>query len=323
MVAWKATKLLNKLITGGPFWSIGWRLTGSAGLPDARQASFHVFSGGSESYLADPFPFHHRGRQYIFFEQFSYALDRGYISVAEVLRDGDISEPRIVLQEPHHLSYPHVFEHDGQIWMLPEAGASGNVDLYRATEFPFQWVREARLAEGLEAYDTTPLIHGGDVWFFTCLRAMKSSSWDMLGIFHADSLMGAWKPHTGNPMLIDAVLSRPAGAFIRDGDRTLRPTQDCARYYGRGLTFCRIDALDETTFEQTPVGRIVSGRFGCHTYNRDADLEVIDLWGRPGSGQDVTIRYRPLPSAVQPIVPVQHDMVFLAGEGERVADATD
>jgi hypothetical protein len=321
MVAWKATKLLNKLMTGGPFWSIGWRLSGSTSLLDTRHASFNVLSGRSRSYLADPFPFHHRGRQYIFFEQFSYAADRGCIAVAEVEREGGVSEPRIVLQEPHHLSYPHIFERDGQIWMLPEAGASGNVDLYRAAEFPFRWEREARLAAGIEAYDTTPLDHGDHLWFFTCLRAMKSSSWDMLALFHADGLTGAWTPHAGNPVMIDAVSSRPAGAFIRDGGRTLRPAQDCGRYYGRGLTLCRIDTLNETTFAQTAIGRIDSGRFGCHTYNRNAGLEVIDLWGRPGRRRSVTIRCCPLASAVDPILAPPEHAAFLRGDGrERVAD---
>jgi hypothetical protein len=67
-----------------------------------------------------------------------------------------------------------------------------------------------------------------------------------------------WTPHAENPVVIDARLGRPAGAFIRQDGCTLRPVQDCARSYGGGVTFCRLDALNDTAFAQNPVGRMVS-----------------------------------------------------------------
>lgn len=157
MVAWKAAKLLDRLTTGGSVWGIGWRFTGSASLIEGGDAPFRMLASDPRCYVADPFPFHHRGRDYIFLELYPYATNKGCIAVAEVGQHGVVGEPRIVLEEPHHLSYPFVFERDGRIWMLPEGGASGNVDLYEAVEFPWRWERVARLAEGLEIYDTTPI----------------------------------------------------------------------------------------------------------------------------------------------------------------------
>jgi hypothetical protein len=319
VATWKAAKLLDRLMTGGAAWGIGWRFAASSNLLDGNEASFRVFTGGSRSYLADPFPFRHQGRDYIFFEQYPYSTNRGCIAVVVAERDGTLGEPRIVLQESHHLSYPFVFERDGQIWMIPEAGESGNVDLYRAVDFPYRWEREARLAEGLEAYDATPLDRDDGVWFFTCLRSKKSTAWDILGLYHADKMTGTWRPHAHNPVLVDATLSRPAGAFIRDGARTLRPVQDCGRIYGGGVTLCRLDALTETTFEQTPVGRILCGPFGCHTYNRSAGLEVIDLFGKISRRREVTAVYHPLPT--RRLLPLAQDTVFTPGDGRKqVAD---
>jgi hypothetical protein len=296
MVAWKAAKLLDRLTTGGNIWGIGWRFTGSASLIEGGDAPFRMLASDPRSYVADPFPFRHHGRDYIFLELYPYATNKGCIAVVEVGQHGVIGEPRIVLEEPHHLSYPFVFERDGRILMLPEGGASGNVDLYEAVEFPWRWERVARLAEGIEIYDTTPLEREDGIWFFGSLRSHRSSTWDILGLYHAGGLTGAWTPHAGNPVLIDATLSRPAGAFIRVGDHTLRPVQNGGRSYGGGLTFCRLDALTETTFEQTPIGRICSGRFGCHTYNRSAGLEVIDLFGRLTGRQQVSASYWPISS---------------------------
>jgi hypothetical protein len=117
----------------------------------------------------------------------------------------------------------------------------------------------------------------------------------MLGLYHADNLAGSWIPHTANPVLIDAALSRPAGAFIRRNGCTLRPVQDCSRGYGGAVTLCQLDALGESEFAQTPVGRIRSGPFGCHTYNRRSGLEVIDVFGHVRSLQEVATSYEPIP----------------------------
>jgi hypothetical protein len=285
---------LDILARGGRTWGIGWRFDQSASLLDKGEAAFQVLTGGTHSYLADPFPFRHQGQDFIFVEQYLYSKNRGCIAVVAADRNGTVGAPQIVLEEPHHLSYPFVFEQDGQIWMIPESGAARNVCLYRAAEFPYRWTREACLIEGIESCDTTLLHHNGGFWFFVSPRLWKSTFWDVLSLYRAESLTGSWTPHAENPVLIDATLSRPAGSFIRRGGRTLRPVQDCARGYGSAVTFCQIDALGESEFAQTPVGRIRSGTFGCHTYNRRSGLEVIDLFGHIRGLRETTASYGPL-----------------------------
>ncbi|MER8693366.1 hypothetical protein NKI77_28990 [Mesorhizobium opportunistum] len=291
-VASKVIGRLDELARGGRMWGIGWRFDESASLLDKGEAAFRVFTGNTDSYLADPFPFRHQGQDFIFVEQYLYSKNRGCIAVVPVNRDGTAGECRIVVEEPHHLSYPFVFKQNGQIWMIPESGAARNVCLYRAVEFPYRWTREACLMEGIEGYDTTPLWHEGGFWFFVSPRLWRSTSWDALSLYHAESLTGSWTPHPANPVLLDAKLSRPAGAVIRHGGRTLRPVQDCARGYGGAVTFCQIEALSELKFAQTPIGRIWSGALGCHTYNRRSGLEVIDLFGHIRGLREVTTSYR-------------------------------
>ena len=293
-VAAKMARLLDMVTRGGRAWGVGWRIDESASLLDRGEGTFRVLNGGTDSYLADPFPFRHEGQDFIFVEQYLYSKNKGCIAVVTTDRNGAASAPQIVLEEPHHLSYPFVFEHAGQIWMIPESGAAGNVSLYRAEAFPYRWTREACLIEGIEGYDVTPLRHEGGFWFFVSPRLWRSSSWDVLSLYYADSLTGPWKPHAAKPVLIDAALSRPAGAIIRRDGRILRPVQDCARGYGGAVTFCRINELGASEFAQTPVGRIRSGPFGCHTYNRHSGLEVIDLFGQIRGLQEVTISYASL-----------------------------
>ncbi|MCP9630109.1 hypothetical protein NML43_23710 [Rhodopseudomonas palustris] len=299
VVAAKAIRLLGILAKGAKEWRIGWRGdSGRASLLDRGEAVFRVLTGGVASYLADPFPFRHRGRDFIFVEQYLHSKNKGCIAVVPMDEQGVAGPVEIVLEEPHHLSYPMVFEHAGQIWMIPEAGESGKVTLYRAESFPYGWRREADLASGTEDYDVTPLVDDAGIWFFAAERLWRSSSWDILNIYRADSLTGAWTSHSAGPVVIDAALSRPAGDFIRRNGQTLRPVQDCTRGYGCGLTFCRIDALDALDFAQTPVGRINAGAYGCHTYNRRGRIEVVDLFGRVPNSKEVTLSYEPLSAAL-------------------------
>ncbi len=151
----KAIRFLDMLARGGRTWAIGWRFDEAASLLDKGEAAFRVLTGATGSFLADPFPFRHLGQDFIFVEQYLSAKRRGCIAVVTVDRNGIATAPQIVLEEPHHLSYPFVFERDGQIWMIPESGAARDVSLYRAVEFPYRWTREACLIAGIEGYDTT------------------------------------------------------------------------------------------------------------------------------------------------------------------------
>ncbi|WP_338696893.1 hypothetical protein V5279_10045 [Bradyrhizobium sp. 26S5] len=301
-VASKAIRLLNIIAKGGKMWAVGWRRNEGTSLLDKGKAVFKVLAADADSYLADPFPFSHHGQDFIFVEQYSYRKKRGCIAVARVTPDGTTSAPRIVLEEPHHLSYPFVFERDGQIWMIPESGEASNVCLYRAIEFPYRWTREACPIDRVEAYDCTPLFRNGRSWFFVTPRRWRSSAWDVLEVYHAEGLTGTWVPHAANPILIDASLSRPAGAFIEHGGQILRPVQNCSRGYGDAITLCRIDALGPSEFAQTPVGVIRAASFGCHTYNRGSGLEVIDMFGRVRRLREVTASYEPLSPEVSAAV---------------------
>ncbi len=279
-LAHKMVRLLGIIARGGKNWAVAWRRAPSHTLLDQREAAFSLKSDDGRRYYADPFPFCHAGRNFVFVEEFPYATGRGCISVFEIDAAGNAGAARPVLEEAYHLSYPFVFECDGEVWMIPEAGEARGIYLYRAEEFPYKWRREACLISGIEAYDTTLMRHGGRFWLFACERAWRSSGWDILTLFHSDSLTGDWLPHARNPVLIDAALCRPGGAVFTHNGETLRPVQDCSQLYGGAIPLCRIDALGPAEFSQTVIGRIHCGALGCHTYNRNGGIEAIDVFGR-------------------------------------------
>ncbi|HLH94379.1 MAG TPA: hypothetical protein VKW08_04610 [Xanthobacteraceae bacterium] len=294
-LAWKSRRFLHKFLTGAKTWAVAWRFSGRDALVDGGNVRLSILPCDDQRYYADPFPYCHRGSHFIFLEEYRFESQRGCISVAGIGPDGP-SAPRPIIEEAHHLSYPFVFENDGQIWMMPESGAAGRIDVYRALQFPYVWRREGTLINGIAAYDATLHRHNGEFWIFACVARWNSSTWDNLSIFRAAELFGPWTPSATNPVLLDACASRPAGALFSLNGETFRPAQDCSRIYGGAITLCRVDHLTENAFDQSPAGRIQADALGCHTYNRHGELEVLDVFGAARGSRRVTISCTWLPT---------------------------
>ena len=110
-----------------------------SGLPSRLDdVAFRIIHPPKNRFYADPFLFEKNGRHFLFFEDYSYSSRKGVISCLELNDEHGSDQPVTVLERRYHLSYPFVFECDGEIYMLPETGENNCVELYRAPEFPFR-----------------------------------------------------------------------------------------------------------------------------------------------------------------------------------------
>ncbi len=136
------------------------------------------------------------------------------------------------------------------------------------------------LIPGRALHDAT-LIEKDGRWWLLANEERGGSSWDALVIFSGPSPFGPFEPHAVDPMLVDSRLARSAGPVIRDGERLIRPVQNCLGGYGRFLRFTEITQLDDHGFAQREIGRLLpqDGRDigGLHTYARSQRFEAIDL----------------------------------------------
>ena len=279
-LAAKARARLTELLGQAPNWSIAWRRgVSSAATLDICYQDFTRLQDDGRRFFADPFVLMRGDLAHVFCEEVPFATGRGLISHFTIDDRGNVSGPRPVLEQPYHLSYPFVFERDGEVWMIPESSAARTVELYRAERFPDRWTKQAILLDDVLADDSTLFETDGRLFLFAALRDWQASSCDALGLYRANSLTGPWHAHPANPVLLDPSAARPAGALFAHGRGIVRPAQDCSRGYGRSLAFCRIDRLDDEGFSQTVVARLASHGpvRGPHTYNRAGDVEVIDL----------------------------------------------
>ena len=246
-------------------------------------------------FYADPFLTKWQGRNYLFVEDYLFAERRGCISVMEIAKGGAISEAQRVLDLPYHLSYPFIFEHGGELFMIPETLAAGRIDLYRAAGGVTRWEFVKTLRENVDAVDTTLWIDEGCFYFFTNIAERGATVNDDLYLFHADDLLGDWKPHPWNPIVTDVRSSRGAGKLFRRNGKLMRPSQDCSVRYGYACQLSEIEILTTTEYRERPITRIepdwAQGLIGTHTINSNEDFEVIDgqVYGKryasvPGSG---------------------------------------
>jgi hypothetical protein len=199
------------------------------------------------SYVADPFLLRADGVWHMFFEVWNWRANKGEIGHATSEDGLEWRYHQVVLADEFHLSYPYVFEWEGERWLVPESFQAGGVRLYRADPFPSRWTLEATLLEAPYIVDASPFRFGERWWLF----AEASPDHDTLRLYQADDLRGPWSEHPRSPVVRgDPSRSRPGGRVLVDGGRVIRFAQDCSRVYGELVRAFEVTELTESTYEE-------------------------------------------------------------------------
>ena len=235
-----------------------------------------------DRFWADPFVLKRDDTYYIFIEELIYKENRGKISVIEMDEKGNHSKPEVVLETPYHLSYPHLIEDDGELYMLPETKGNNTIELYKCLDFPKTWKLEKIIFDNIAAVDSTIFKHDNKYWLFTNIRENKgASAYDELFLFYSDNLLADnWTPHPLNPIVSDVKTARPAGDIFMHNNRMYRPAQNCAKHYGYGMQIREIITLTEDDYKEEQVQSIypnwADDLVSTHTLNSSGKLTVID-----------------------------------------------
>jgi hypothetical protein len=260
-------------------------------VPDPSKAEWTLMPP-ADSFWADPFPIEKDGRVWILLEVLPFATWRGHLAAVELLPNGNHSAAQNIMLQDYHLSYPFLLEWQGELYMLPEAGVSRAVTLWRCEQFPDRWTKAATLLTDICFTDATIIEHNGLWWLFLTIGEEDGICLqDELYLYYADSLLGSWTRHPENPVKSDARNARPAGnLFHRDGV-LYRPAQDCATGYGKAVVLNRVDTLTTEQFSETPVARIDTnwreGNRCTHTLSRSENywavdgLRLLPKWWKP------------------------------------------
>lgn len=228
------------------FWSIGYMESDSpfdwtpskAKVVSPKNVSNDMFI------IADPFLFEFKNQRYLFFEAMKDGAEKAYIECAKFNHDQQKWDfLGSVMEEPFHLSYPQVFKHDNQVYMIPESKQAHSIALYRAVDFPMRWEQIKTIVDGKKLVDSS-IIEWNNHWYLFTSRKKR------LYLYHADSLTGEWQPHPKNPIR-RGNFSRCAGRILKLNDKLYRLAQD-QRGYGAGVYAFEVQTLSPTSYSETP-----------------------------------------------------------------------
>lgn len=186
-----------------------------------------------------------------------------------------------LLEDAIHTSYPFVFDYEGEQYVIPERSHAGRIDLYKLTGGRLDFVKT--LVENFAGLDATVVQHDGLWWMFaTDAQHLRHAA---LCVFYADTPLGPWTAHPGNPVKIDISSSRPAGRPFLHNGKLHRPGQDCAGRYGRAITINEVETLDKERFAERVTTTIeahdiagLSRHVGVHTLAHTDGWIAIDAY---------------------------------------------
>ncbi|MBA4301931.1 MAG: hypothetical protein C0433_17785 [Cyclobacterium sp.] len=234
----------------------------------------------SKTFWADPFPIKTADRTFAFLEEWDKKKKKGRISLWEKGK-----EPKAILEEPWHLSYPFLWKEKEQFYLIPESAAAGKLYRYEALDFPDSWKPGEEFFPG-EAFDPTIWKTDEGYWLFVNQKAHPACSpFDELYLYFSESWeKPEWKSHPQNPIVSDVRKSRPTGSlFVHDG-KLYRPTQDSELRYGHRIRIQEVIQLDRNTYREQEAyilnPPLKNGILGMHTINFTEDIVYLDFYSR-------------------------------------------
>lgn len=301
-------RLLRKLSGEKEIYTIAVRpiptLEGTEALPALGGTAYTQLPGREGFWYADPLLYRRGGKRYLFAEAMDLTAGKGRIEVCELHDDGTADEWQVALEETFHLSFPTVFDWNGDTWMIPETGNDHSLRLYRCREFPTQWELVQRFAVEEELCDTILVDRTADSLTLLCSETKPDNQlyvrWRRYTLSHpaepAPALPGTEPPEPSDePFVLQPdeafnlqhrefdLVSRNAGPLFVLGEQVIHPTQVSTKVdYGVYLQFSARRGNSEVPLcAAMPQSVSIQGLnpddvIGIHTYCRDDVLEVID-----------------------------------------------
>lgn len=301
-------RLLRKLSGEKEIYTIAVRpiptLEGTEALPALGGTAYTQLPGREGFWYADPLLYRRSGKRYLFAEAMDLTAGKGRIEVCELHDDGTADEWQVALEETFHLSFPTVFDWNGDTWMIPETGNDHSLRLYRCREFPTQWELVQRFAVEEELCDTILVDRTADSLTLLCSETKPDNQlyvrWRRYTLSHpaepAPALPGTEPPEPSDePFVLQPdeafnlqhrefdLVSRNAGPLFVLGEQVIHPTQVSTKVdYGVYLQFSARRGNSEVPLcAAMPQSVSIQGLnpddvIGIHTYCRDDVLEVID-----------------------------------------------
>lgn len=272
-------RLIKKLLVLE--WHCAIRFCENSDLLNDGTSEFKVIADTYRYWTADPFLYKKNGEYYLFFEAFDRLKRKGVIGVRKI--DGEnAGKISIIYESEGHLSYPFIYEENGQLYIMPESMEEHKTFRLKCVDFPFKWEYDKDIFKG-DYVDTTALDVNSTKYYIS-EKVVEKGVFDRVDLLYEtdDGVIES----VNNPIKCDITNARSAGKIFKSGNSFIRPSQDCGEFYGEKLNFNKIEEISNQTYKETLLKTVTIDRIktndckkyvGIHTYNRLDNIEVIDL----------------------------------------------
>lgn len=233
-------------------------------------------------FLADPFVISRNGKAFCFVEDCEVGVENGQISVYELKRN-DADFVGVAIQESFHLSYPYLFEYQGELYMCPESSANRDIRIYKCIDFPLRWQFVKSIMKDISAVDSMLFEKNGKWWMLTNVDPAGWEDYSLeLHLFSSASPLDThWMQHPANPIYTDSLRARNGG-MVKEGNRNFRVAQSKGfDMYGKQTSVNEIMDLTDDAYVETCVGIIApafkEGMAGTHHLHGIDHVTVIDF----------------------------------------------
>lgn len=265
-------------------------------------------STNKKDFFADPFLTNYFGEPYLFFEEWIDTCKKGrisYINIKDVRTHPKNAAFYVqpALDIDTHLSFPYLFEYQGELYMVPENYHSGSVSFYKNKANPGAWEKIATPLPNFPGIDTIVFPYMNYWWMISTKfdESIHRDNREELYIWYAKNPFADWHAHPLNPITYNGPIARAAGApFTTHEGKIYRPVQDCTKCYGGSIILMEITKLTCTEFSENPVQTIAPippYDEALHTYSAVGNLAVVDgIRGRLDIGKPFRYLYDKLSS---------------------------
>lgn len=257
-------------------------VTGLFGLSDHPLAKNPVLTGADVTDMnakgvADPFIVFEDDMYHMFFEVMDATSGKGSIGHATSRNGVNWRYDRLILSASNHFAYPYVFKHNGEYYMLPDTGGDINsLNLYKATNFPYDWQIVRTLVYGTSPIDPI-LFQFKNVWYLMYYNHGSQQT----NLFYTNDdtfLTSNWLPHPNNP-IAQGWHYRPGGRPIVSKSSVdifiQKPNKDQS-IYGHHVDVVRLTNLSKTSLIKNEAPKPIITAQGTDRWH-NAGMHNVDI----------------------------------------------
>lgn len=189
-----------------------------------------------------------------------------------------LKERFVMLELDTHLSYPAIIRHEGKVYVYPENGASGELNIYEYDENNHRLINPICILK--ESVADATIIEDDGHFYMSATKYPETQVKAYL--YESNSLFTPFHQLNDLPYQTNKRCSRQGGNWFSKEIIHFRPAQDCVKRYGAAISIMEV-RLTEVGIEEKEVVHInpIRGRYGLglHTINFNSDVCVIDGCG--------------------------------------------